>query len=144
MKVMPRKPDAPLIEKYLVWRIILVAIIMAAGTFGLFFYEQEQGASLEAARTVAVNTIVFFEIFYVFNTRYLTASVLSIEGLLGNKIILIGAIVVILFQLLFTYWPVFNHLFRTEAIYLDSWLRILATAICLFFIVELEKKILKQ
>lgn len=63
MKIPPRIPDTPLIEKSLVWRIILVTLVMAVGTFGLFMYETAHGASLNEARTVAVNTIVFLRYF---------------------------------------------------------------------------------
>ncbi len=139
MEVPPRVPDSPIIEPYLVWRILLVSVVMAAGTFGLFFYEYQNGLNLEEARTVAVNTIVFFEIFYLFNMRFLNRSVLSIEGISGNRMILLGAVTVILFQLLFTYWSVFNNLFKTAPIYTDSWLRIITVTVSILFIVELDK-----
>lgn len=139
MEKPPRKPQASIIDAYLGSRIALVSIVMATGTFGLFFYEIQLGASVEKARTVAVNTIVFFEIFYVFNTRYLMRSTLNLNGLFGNKIIIIGVISVIFFQALFTYWPVFNHLFKTEPVDLVSWLRIIAVSSSIFFIVEFEK-----
>lgn len=144
MKLPPRKPDAPIIEPYLLWRIVLVSVVMAIGCFGLFYYERGQGASIEAARTVAVNTIVFFQIFYVFNTRYLTGSVLSMKGLFGNRIILIGVAAVIVLQIIFTYWTVLNRLFRTEPIDLWSWLRIIAVSVIIFFIVEIEKTIMRK
>ncbi len=144
MKLPPRKPDVPILEPYLIWRIVMVSVVMAMGTFGLFFYERGQGASIETARTVAVNAIVFFEIFYVFNTRYLTDSVLSIKGLFGNRIILIGAAVVIVLQIVFTYWTVLNRLFRTEPIGPWSWLRIIAASAIIFFIVEAEKAIIRR
>ncbi len=144
MKAPPRRPDAPLLEPYLIWRIALVSVVMAVGCFGLFYYEMMQGASLEAARTVAVNVIVFFEIFYVFNTRYLTRSVLSFDGLFGNRIILVGIAVVVLFQLMFTYWPVLNHLFKTEPIDMWSWFRIIAASASILFIVEAEKAIMNK
>ena len=44
---------------------------MVTGSFGLFLLEGSLGTSIEEARTVAVNTLVMFEIFYVFNSRYL-------------------------------------------------------------------------
>ena len=144
MKLPPRKPDALIIEPYLIWRIVMVSVVMALGTFGLFSYERVQGASIEASRTVAVNAIVFFEIFYVFNTRYLTDSVLNMKGLFGNRIILIGAAVVIVLQIVFTYWPVLNNLFRTQPIDLWSWLRIIAASAVIFFIVEGEKTIIRK
>jgi magnesium-transporting ATPase (P-type) len=141
MQEPPREPDAPIFEPLLIWRIVLVSVVMAAGTFGLFYYEIGAGESLEYARTTAVNTIVFFEIFYVLNTRYLTASVLNLEGISGNRIILFGAAMVIVFQMIFTYWPVSNQLFQSEPLTLWCWLRVIAVAGIIFFIVEAEKAV---
>jgi magnesium-transporting ATPase (P-type) len=139
MQVPPRPPDAPIFEPMLIRRIVLVSIVMATGTFSMFYYEVGAGATLEYARTAAVNTIVFFEIFYVLNTRYLMGSVLNLRGILGNRVILLGAGTVIIFQLLFTYWPVFNFLFGTAPITLWCWLRVTAVAVVIFFLVEAEK-----
>ena len=139
MRQPPRDPQRPIIEAFMMWRIALVSVVMAAGTFGLFYFEQSNGSTLNEARTVAVNTIVFFEIFYVFNTRYLRNSVLSMRGLLDNRIILIGAAVVVVLQLIFTYWSVFNGWFRTAPIDATAWLRVLLVSSSIFFIVELEK-----
>jgi magnesium-transporting ATPase (P-type) len=143
MDKQPRLPNAPIIEAYMIWRIILVSIIMALGTFGLFYYEYKSGENLEVARTIAVNTIVFFEIFYVFNSRFLTGSVLSINGLLGNRVILLGVTSVVLFQLLFTYWPVFNHLFRTAPIDMAAWVKIIIVSSTILFFVEIDKLIVR-
>lgn len=139
MALPPRNPKTSLIEAGLLWRIILVSAAMAFGTHTLFTLETIQGASVNEARTVAVNTMVFFEIFYVFNTRYLKKNVLSIEGLFGNKVILIGVAVVVIFQMLFTYTSFCNQLFKTAPITISSWLNILLVSFGLFLIVEFEK-----
>ena len=61
--------------------VAFVSVILMSGTFGLFLWEMEQDVSIEHARTVAVNTLVMFEIFYLFNSRYITASVFNWAGL---------------------------------------------------------------
>jgi len=139
MKVPPRDSAKPLIEFSLLWRIVLVSIIMAVGTYGLFIFELDQQASVNEARTVAVNAIVFFEIFYIFNTRYLKESVISIKGLFGNKIILIGVLAVLFFQWLFTYTSICHQLFKSAPISVSSWLNIIAVSFVLFLVVEIEK-----
>jgi magnesium-transporting ATPase (P-type) len=144
MQVPPRARDAPFIEPHLIWRIGLVSIIMAVGTYALFYHARAAGYSLSSARTVAVNAVVFFEIFYLFNTRRLTTSVLNIRGLSENKYILIGAVSVMLLQLLFTYTATFNRLFKTEPLAWESWPPILAVTVLIFFIVELEKVFIKN
>jgi magnesium-transporting ATPase (P-type) len=144
MQVPPRARDAPFIEPHLIWRIALVSIVMAVGTYALFYQARAAGYSLSTARTAAVNAVVFFEIFYLFNTRRLTASVLSIRGLSENKFTLIGAVSVVLLQLLFTYTGIFNRLFKTEPLAWESWPPILAVTVLIFFIVELEKVFIKN
>jgi len=46
---------------------LLVSAMLLGGSFGLFLWELETGASLEQARTVAVNVFVMGELFYLFN-----------------------------------------------------------------------------
>ncbi|OGW43673.1 MAG: carbonate dehydratase [Nitrospirae bacterium RBG_16_43_11] len=137
----PRRPDAPLIDMSLVRRIALVSLIMAVGTFGLFYFETSRGADIAAARAVAVNTVVFFEAVYLFNARYLRDSVLSLKGFLGNKIVLLGIGVVVLFQMIFTYWSVTNRLFHVAPIGMMSWLRIIIVSSSLLLIIELAKAV---
>ena len=135
----PRQPQAPLMDRPLVRRMILVSVLMAGGTFGLFFEALGRGTSIEAARTVAVNALVFCEVLYLVNTRYLDASVLNRQGLFGNGIVLLGIGAVVIFQLLFTYWPVMQVLFHTTPLDTAAWIRILALSIVLLFVVEAEK-----
>ncbi|MDJ0808437.1 MAG: cation-transporting P-type ATPase [Gammaproteobacteria bacterium] len=140
--VMHRKPrdiNAPMLSGFMTWRILFVSLLMVLGTFGLFLWERLHGAEIEVARTVAVNTLVVAEIFYLFNTRYLSASALSRNGLLGNRYVLYAAGTVIVFQLLFTYLPLMQHFFHTAPIGVEAWLRILGVGMLLFLAVELEK-----
>ncbi|WP_078460229.1 cation-transporting P-type ATPase [Solemya velum gill symbiont] len=139
----PRDASEPMLSSYLIWRIAFVSIILMAGTFGLFILEIERGASVEYARTVAVNTLVMFEIFYLFNSRYITASVFNWEGLSGNRYVLMAIGVLILFQLAFTYLGPMQSLFGTAAIDLNIWLRILLVSSSVLFLVELEKSIVR-
>jgi len=76
----PRVAHEPVLTIYLIWRIAFVSIILMIGTFGIFLWEMEQGISIEHARTVAVNPLVMFEILYLFNSRYITASVFNWTG----------------------------------------------------------------
>ncbi len=139
MKRPPRPADEPLLTGYMIWRIAFVTAILVTGTFGLFFWERAHGADEALARTVAVNTLVMFEVFYLFNSRHLLAPVLNREGLFGSRSILISVVAVIAFQLLFTYTPPFQHLFATRAIGLDAWGRILGVTVWVLILIELEK-----
>jgi magnesium-transporting ATPase (P-type) len=140
----PRDPQEPLLSRFLIWRILFVSAILVAGTFGLFVWERMHDTPLDTARTIAVNTLVMFEIFYLFSARYLTESSFNREGLLGNRYILMAIALLIFFQLLFTYLPPMQTLFKTTALDAQAWLRIVLVASSVFFIVEMEKAIIRR
>ena len=140
----PRDSHEPMMTPHLIWRVAFVSIILMSGTFGLFIWEMERGMSIEHARTVAVNTLVVFEIFYLFNSRYIYASVFNWAGLTGNRYVLIAIAVLIVFQLGFTYLAPMQFLFGTIDISLDIWLRIILVSSSVLFLVELEKYVVRQ
>lgn len=135
----PRKANEAMLNPHLIWRIIVVSFIIMSGTIGLFLLEVEAGQSIEYARTVAVNTLVMFEVFYLFNTRYLSAPVLNYKGLTGNRYVLIAIVLLMLFQLAFTYLSPLQSLFGTMSIELSAWFRIVLVSLSVLFLVELEK-----
>ena len=116
---------------------------MVVATFGLFLWQRSAGASIEVARTVAVNTLVIAEIFYLLNTRYITAPVFNREGLLGNRNVLWAIAIVLLFQLLYTYLPIMQLFFQSAPLPLDAWLRISTAGVLLFILVEVEKLVIR-
>jgi len=144
MRRPPRDAHEPMLTPHLIWRVVFVSVILMSGTFGLFLWETAQGASIEHARTVAVNTLVMFEIFYLFNSRYITASVFNRAGLTGNRYVLIAIGALIVFQLGFTYLAPMQALFGTTAIDFGIWLRILLVASSVLFLVELEKYFVRR
>jgi magnesium-transporting ATPase (P-type) len=135
----PRHADEPLLSPFLIWRIVFVSLILVSGTFGIFVWLREQDAPIELARTVAVNTLVMFEIFYLFSARFITEPALNRKGLLGNRYALIAIAVLLVMQLFFTYLPPFQLLFKTTALDLQTWGLIVAIASSVLFLVELEK-----
>lgn len=140
----PRNAADPLLSGYLLWRIGFVSLILMLGTFGLFLWEQAQGHGINLARTVAVNTLVMFEIFYLFSARYISAPVLNWRGLTGNNYVLIAIAVLVLFQLLFTYFGPMQALFGTTDISLAMWGRIILVSSSVLILVELEKYLIRR
>ncbi len=140
----PRKAFEPIISGYLVWRVIFVSVIMMVGTFGLFMWEMAQGTGIEYARTVAVNTLVMFEIFYLFNSRYLEASIFNWEGLTGNRYVLQAIAALLILQIGFTYLSSLQSLFSTTGLEASMWLKIILVSSSVFFLVEFEKYFLRK
>ncbi|MBN1535756.1 MAG: cation-transporting P-type ATPase [Anaerolineales bacterium] len=138
MRRKPRNPKAPILDGVLIWRIVLVSLIILAGAFGLFEYELGRGSSLAEARTVAVNVVIFVEMFYLFNARSLTLSPFQL-GFFSNWWSVGGAILMVLIQLLFTYAPFMNIIFYSAPISLLPWLGVLIVSVAAYIIIEVEK-----
>ncbi len=153
MKRPPRDPDAPLLSPFFMWRISFVSVLLFLGTFGAYLairltqgdaVGEEAAEHLAYARTVAVNTLVLLETVYLFNTRFITAPALTRAGLFGSGYAVAAAVLAVIFQLLFTYLPAAQKLFHTRAIAPHHWLGIVVIAIGVFFIIELEKAIVRR
>ena len=136
----PRNPATPILTGELIIRILLVGTLLLIGSFGLFQWEIALGASLEQARTVAVNTFVVIELLYLFNCRSLRKSILQL-GFFSNPWVFAGCGGMLLLQIMYTYLPVMNHLFQSRAIGAGSWGRIISAGFLTYFIVEVEKKL---
>lgn len=144
MKRPPRDPDAPILSRFLVWRTAFVSVWLVIGVFGLFQWELAQGTSLDSARSVAVSTLVMAEVFYMLNTRHLISSAFNWEGLVGSRIALYAIAAVTVFQIAFVHLGVSQTVFGTGDLDALQWLRIVMVASSVFFLVELEKAVLRR
>jgi Ca2+-transporting ATPase len=106
--------------------------------YGLFELSLEEGSTIEEARTIAINTIVMIEIFYLFNCRSLNKSVLRM-GFFSNKWMFLGVTFMILLQIIFTYTHTMNEIFQSKPIGIESWLKIIVVSIITFLIIEIKK-----
>jgi calcium-translocating P-type ATPase len=142
LKRHPRKPDDPLLLPFIKRRIVLVAILMVTASFSLFFMELGNGNNIDTARTVAINTFVFFEIFYLFNSKSMYEYVF--RDMLSNRYMLLGIAIVIGLQLLITYHPFMNMVFGTAPLSLMNCVWIIMVSSTVFFIIEFEKYLHKR
>jgi uncharacterized protein (DUF486 family) len=102
-----------------------------------------QGADLETARTVAVNTLVAMEVFYLFSVRYLKAPSFTLVGLQGTPRVLAAVAGVLVLQALFTYAPFMQTLFNTRPL---DWTELLActlAGVAVLLVLEVEKAVLR-
>lgn len=134
----PRDPKMPIMTGDLIGRTITVGILLALGVFGLFFYERNSGLSIEEARTAAVGVLVIGELFYLFNCRSLSRSPFVL-GFFSNRWLIVGVLIMLGLQMLFTYVPAMNRFFHSAPISLDAWLRIILIGLSIYIIMEVEK-----
>ncbi|MBI5128395.1 MAG: cation-transporting P-type ATPase [Rhodopseudomonas palustris] len=144
MKRPPRPAHAPLLSPFLVWRIVFVSLLFTVGSLGIFFYALGRGLPVETARTMVVNALVVFEIFYLFNVRYLHTSSFFFRGALGTPAVLAALIVVIAAQLAFTYAPFMHRLFETTPLSPAEGLVIIGAGVVMMVVLELEKLLMRR
>ncbi|MBA3056928.1 MAG: HAD-IC family P-type ATPase [Gammaproteobacteria bacterium] len=113
----PRDPNAPVLSGFLIMRTFVVASLMTAGAIGLFLYAFRGAAgggpeALAKAQTMAVTTVIMFQIFYLLNCRSLQNSILSI-GIFSNKTVFVGIAAIIALQAMFIYAPFMHTIFAS-------------------------------
>lgn len=119
---------------------------MALSGIGLFlveYYEQldagiPAGLALAEAQTVAVTTVILFQIFYLLECRSLRGSILEI-GLLSNGWIYVGIGAILVLQLGFVYLPFMNALFGSAPLGFAAWTEATLTALIVFPVVWIDK-----
>lgn len=120
--VMQRGPlavNAPLFGRRAVLALLFHTLFIVGGTLGAFLYQQSQG-DVEVARTLAVNTLVCFQIYYLIGFYpKRKAGGMFFEHYLP-LFLAIGS--VSLFQIGFTYLPVSQGVFATAPLELENWL----------------------
>ncbi|ATB32709.1 cation-translocating P-type ATPase [Melittangium boletus] len=119
MRRAPRNPDEPVLSHFVVMRTGLVALLMTAGAIGLFLWEYTHERpraghelALVEAQTMAVNTVISFQIFYMLMCRTLTGSLRKV-GLFSNPTVFVGIGVLVLLQAAFMYVPFMQRVFGT-------------------------------
>lgn len=144
MKRPPRAPNEPVLSGFLVWRVVLVSTLFLAGIFGMFELALARGASIGEARTVAVNTLVVMEIFYLFSVRYLRTPSFTFQGVRGTRSALIAVLVVFGLQLMFTYAPLMQTLFHSAPLSFATGVQIVLVGVSLLCLLEVEKAVRRR
>jgi len=139
MRRAPRPVAEPIVSRFLLWRIALVSLLFVAGIFGMFELALMRGGSLEEARTVAVNTLVAMEVFYLFSVRYMRTPSFTLRGVRGTPAVLVAVGIVFGLQLLFTYAPFMSVFFGTEPLSLAQGLEAFAVGVVVLVVLEVEK-----
>ncbi|MDP2264374.1 MAG: HAD-IC family P-type ATPase [Hydrogenophaga sp.] len=144
MQRAPRPPGEPMLSPFVIWRIVLVSTLFTLGIFGMFQWSLASGSPVEEARTMAVNTLVAMEVFYLFSVRYLKAPSFTAAGVQGTPRVLLAVGAVVLLQALFTYAPFMQTWFGTRSLSLFELLLCTLVGLAVLVLLELEKWVLRQ
>jgi len=143
MRRPPRNPEAPILDGYFIWRIGFVSTLIGGLTLGMYAWLQNNGYEVETARTIAVNTLVAGQLFYLFNCRKIHNPALG-SGFFNNRAAFYASGILVILQLVFTYAPFMNQLFGTDPHAVSYWIFPLIAGVIVFILVELEKFLLGQ
>ena len=138
MKHPPRGRNESLLRGFVVWRVVFVSLLFLGGIFAAWYWAMHHHGDESTARTLAVNTLVAMEMFYLFAVRYLDSASITLRGVLGTPIVLLAVAAVIALQLLFTYTPWFNETFGTQALSVEMLAFAAVSGVVVLVILEIE------
>ncbi len=139
----PRKPGGSIMDGTMLMRVGFVSLLIGGATIASFEYSLLQGMELGTARTMAVNTLVVAQAWYLFNSRFLTASSLALSRMFTNPGAIVSVGLLGLLQLGFVYVPAMNTWFGTTPLPLEAWGPPMANGGGGFLIIEGEKALLR-
>jgi Ca2+-transporting ATPase len=148
MKRPPRKKKESILNRFLLIKTLIISMVMASGTIGLFLWEYYRKigngsieiVALAEAQTMAVTAMMLFQIVYLFNCRSLRASRKGTH-FFSNPYLFIGIGSVFLAQTAFVYLPIMNKTFRSSPLDLEAWIIIFLAAFLIIPVVAFEKLI---
>jgi Ca2+-transporting ATPase len=139
----PRPVSAPILDRNLGVRTLLVSLTMGGAAFIFFEWARAKGLSDPEARSIAINTIVVMEVGYLFACRSLRLPLWKL-GFFSNKGVWLGAAVMLLAQLGLTYLPFMNRLFHTAPIGWGWWVVVSAAGLVVFVLAEAKKALVRR
>jgi magnesium-transporting ATPase (P-type) len=143
MQRAPRSPKAPILGLFFLWHIAFVSLLIGGITIAIFLFEIERGMQADLARTLAVNTIVVAQMFYLLNSRLILDSCMRVNTLFSNRAVWFTIGTLAFLQLLYTYAPFMHLLFKSQSMSAAHWLVPLAVGAGVFVIVEIEKALVR-
>lgn len=141
MKRPPRDSSAAILGGYFIWRVLFVSLLIGGLTLSLYYWLKDSGYDVDVARTIAVNTLVAGQLFYLFNCRKMHEPAIG-WGFFNNKYAFYAVGLLIILQLIFTYAPFMNEWFSTAPHGATYWVYPLGAGVIIFLLVELEKYVL--
>lgn len=146
MKRPPRKPDEPLFNRFVTFRVVFVSLIMTAGTILLFNIQYDAAlsegvdapAAQAKAQTISVTFVIIFQIFYMLNCRSLKDSLWKI-GWFTNPVVYLGIATVLVLHAVFIYVPFMQSVFGSEPLTAKDILWAAAFGFAIFPLIGLEK-----
>ncbi|HUG47419.1 MAG TPA: HAD-IC family P-type ATPase [Candidatus Limnocylindria bacterium] len=134
----PRPVGEGVISRLLWERTVLAGLVMATGTLALFLLELDAHGELGRAQTVALTTMVLFQLFHVGNSRSEHRSAFA-KSPFSNPFLLVGTLIALALHVAALYLPLTQFVLRVEPLDLETWARMIVVAASIIVVVELHK-----
>jgi magnesium-transporting ATPase (P-type) len=144
MKQPPRAREEKLLQGFVAWRVLFVSLLFLAGIFAAWFWGMHRYDNEVLASTLAVNTLVAMEMFYLFAVRYLDSRSITLAGVLGTPVVLLAVAAVVLLQWMFTYLPWFQATFDSAALSVEMLVFAVGAGVLVLVILEIETAIRRR
>lgn len=149
----PRSPEEPVLSRFVIVRTFVAAVLMCGGATGLFYWEYvrelrlvgmpghetlTQAIVLAEAQTLAVTTVIVFQIFYLLNCRSLRHSLRSL-GIFSNRTIFVGIGSLLVLQAAYVYAPFMHAIFGSAPLSAIEWLLATVVGAAILPVITIEK-----
>ncbi|MBN1455537.1 MAG: HAD-IC family P-type ATPase, partial [Methanomicrobia archaeon] len=145
----PRDPKERITDPPFLRKVGVVSIVMALTGFFMYFFAINSWVGdpevLMKAQTAVFTTVMLVHICYLFTARSISESAFSFSPF-SNKWVLIGVAITLLLQFTVIYAPpvIGINPLGTAPLPVEYWLTMVAIALPIFFIIELEKYLTKR
>ncbi len=124
--------DENILSKDNLLHILLVGLVMAAGTLAVYIYELSIGSSQLLASSITFTVFVMYQLFNVFNCKS--------ESNETNKTLIIAVIISFILQLCAIYIPLLQNIFHTTSINPESWIVIIIASAMIIIAEKIIRK----
>jgi P-type Ca2+ transporter type 2C len=139
----PRGAREGILSRLLWERTVLAGVVMAAGTLAMFRWELTTTGSLQRAQTVALSTMVVYQVFQAGNARTETTSLFRVRPW-SNPFLLIATMAAVGVHVAALYLPATQYILRVEPIEPAAWVRIVVVASTILVAMEAHKAVARR
>lgn len=138
LKRPPRSRHEGVISRLLWVRTAIAGSVLAAGTLLLFLLEVNSDSSIEHARTVALTTMVLYQVFHLQNARSEHRSAFAVSPL-SNRLLFVGTAIAVAIHAVALYLPPTQFILQVEPVSALTWVKMIGVASTVILAVEAHK-----
>lgn len=142
MEQRPKDTKETILGEYTLLKIAELVPIIVFGTILMFVWELAiRGGSMARARTLAFATIIFFELFHVYNAKADERTVFE-RQIFSNRYINLAFIASVIATAITMYTRIGQKIFHTAPLMAGDWIAVVFMAFTIIVLLEIQKTII--